>query len=297
MSSGAFSGEIRNALKQALADKSIKAVVLRVDSPGGSAVASEIILDAARKLKGTKPLIVSMGNVAASGGYYVSCGGDKIYADAMTITGSIGVVGGKLITTGLWDKLGVNWVDNKRGRNADLLSTSRPFDDQQRARMEGLMYEIYRVFQDQVVEGRRGKLKMHIDELSGGRVYTGIQALELGLVDEIGGLTEAITFAANEASIEKYQLRILPAQKDLFTEIMEGFLGQSGSERPWDISSKGTFLLRSKLDGPSSWHSILEALGKLDQNRVRLFIQGLQRILLIHQERVITMMPMDFTIR
>jgi len=297
MSSGAYSGEIRNALEKALADESIKAVVLRVDSPGGSAVASEIILDATRKLKGTKPLIVSMGNVAASGGYYVSCGGDRIYADATTLTGSIGVVGGKLITTGLWDKLGVNWVDYKRGRNADLLTTSRPFDDQQRARMEGLMYDIYRVFQDQVVEGRGEKLKKPIDELSGGRVYTGIQAEELGLVDEIGGLSEAIAFAANTLSMKDYQLRILPAPKNLFTEIMEELLGQSGNEKPWDISSKRTFPLQSKWDGSSSWLAILETLGKLDQSRVRLFVQGLQRILLIHQERVITMMPMDFTIR
>ena len=297
MSSGAYSGVIRSALEKALADESIKAVGLRVDSPGGSAVASEIILDATRKLKGTKPLIVSMGNVAASGGYYVSCGGDRIFADATTLTGSIGVVGGKLITTGLWDKLGVSWVEYKRGRNADLLNTSRPFNDRQRARMEGLMYEIYRVFQDQVVEGRREKLKKHIDDLSGGRIYTGIQAKELGLVDEIGGLNEAIAFAANKVSLKDYQLRILPPPKNLFTEVMEELLGQSDGERPWDISSKGRFPLRSNLSGSSSWLAILETLGKLDQTRVRLFVQGLQRILLIQQERVITMMPMDFTIR
>ncbi|MCH9021367.1 MAG: S49 family peptidase [Planctomycetes bacterium] len=206
-------------------------------------------------------------------------------------------MGGKLITTGLWDKLGVSWVEYKRGRNADLLNTSRPFNDRQRARMEGLMYEIYRVFQDQVVEGRREKLKKHIDDLSGGRIYTGIQAKELGLVDEIGGLNEAIAFAANKVSLKDYQLRILPPPKNLFTEVMEELLGQSDGERPWDISSKGRFPLRSNLSGSSSWLAILETLGKLDQTRVRLFVQGLQRILLIQQERVITMMPMDFTIR
>ena len=124
----AFSGDIRKALENAAEDDSIKAVVMRVDSPGGSAQASEVILNAARRVRAKKPLIVSMGDVAGSGGYYVSCGADAIFADEATITASIGVVGGKLVTTDLWDKLGVNWVGYKRGANADLLSSAQPFE-------------------------------------------------------------------------------------------------------------------------------------------------------------------------
>src|SRR5690606_33868151 len=105
----AYSSRLREALDKADEDSSIKGVVLRVNSPGGSAVASEIILDASKRVKAAKPLVVSMGDVAGSGGYYVACGSDTIFADAATITGSIGVVTGKLATQGLWDKLGVNW--------------------------------------------------------------------------------------------------------------------------------------------------------------------------------------------
>src|SRR5262249_42029675 len=120
----AGSSEIRKALDQAAGDKSIKAVVLRVDSPGGSAVASEIILAATKRLKAKKPFVVSMGDVAASGGYYVSCGSDVIFADDATITGSIGVVGGKFATNPMWKKIGITFREYKRGDNAGLLSSA-----------------------------------------------------------------------------------------------------------------------------------------------------------------------------
>ncbi len=124
---GAYGGSIRKALEKAANDASVKAVVMRIDSPGGSAEASEVILNATRLVQGKKPFIVSMGDVAASGGYYIACEADAIFADEATITASIGVVGGKLVTTGLWDMLGVNWVGHKRGANADLFSSGRPF--------------------------------------------------------------------------------------------------------------------------------------------------------------------------
>ena len=149
----AFSGDIRKALETAAEDDSVKAVVMRVDSPGGSAEASEVILNAARRVKAKKPLIVSMGNVAGSGGYYVSCGADAIFADEATITASIGVVGGKLVTTDLWNKLGVNWVGHKRGANADLLSSARPFDDAQRKVIQDYMQQVYEVFKGHVTQG------------------------------------------------------------------------------------------------------------------------------------------------
>src|SRR5690606_14464796 len=106
---GAFSSDLRRALDKAASDETIKAVVLRINSPGGSATASEIILDATRRVKEKKPLVVSMGNLAASGGYYVTCASDTIFADRSTMTGSIGVVAGKLATTAMWNKVGITW--------------------------------------------------------------------------------------------------------------------------------------------------------------------------------------------
>src|SRR5207253_47936 len=119
--SGAHSTDIRKALDEAARDDSIKAVVLRVDSPGGSAVASEIIYDATRRVKAKKPFVVSMGDVAGSGGYYVACASDVIFADEATITGSIGVVGGKFATNDMWKKIGITFKEYKRGANAGIL--------------------------------------------------------------------------------------------------------------------------------------------------------------------------------
>ncbi|NUQ66650.1 MAG: signal peptide peptidase SppA, partial [Pirellulales bacterium] len=185
---GAFSTTIRKALDKAAADENVKAVVLRVNSPGGSAVASEIILNATRQVAAKKPFAVSMGSVAGSGGYYVTCGADTIFADATTITASIGVVGGKLATTDLWNKVGIIWDADHRGANADLLSSEAVFSDDQRKQMQDWMNDIYGVFKGHVAAARGKKLRKPIDELAGGRVFTGRQALDLGLVDKIGTL-------------------------------------------------------------------------------------------------------------
>src|SRR5205085_4145641 len=204
---GAHSTDIRKALDDAARDDSIKAVVLRVDSPGGSAVASEIILDATRRVKAKKPFVVSMGDVAGSGGYYVACASDVIFADESTITGSIGVVSGKLVTSGAWKKIGVTFKSYKRGENAGMLSSDEPFSKTERERMQGYMDEIYNVFKGHVVAIRGKKLAKPIDELAGGRVYTGKQALELGLVDRIGTLEDAIQYVAKEAKVSGYEVR------------------------------------------------------------------------------------------
>ena len=185
-SKAAASTPIRRALDKAAADDSIKAVVLRVNSPGGSATASEIILNATKRVKAKKPLVVSMGNVAGSGGYYVACGADTIFADATTITGSIGVVGGKLATTEMWNKIGINWKEYNRGDHAALLASSGIFTPEQRKIVQSWMDEIYGVFKSHVTEIRGSRLKKPLDDIAGGRVYMGQQALELGLVDKIG---------------------------------------------------------------------------------------------------------------
>ena len=291
-SSEAFGGDIAKALEMAANDTSVKAVVMRVDSPGGSAQASEVILNATQLIKGRKPFIVSMGNVAASGGYYISCAADTIFADDTTLTASIGVVGGKLVTAGLWDKLGINWVGYKRGANSDLFTDLRPFDPSQRQVLDQYMGKVYDAFKGHVTKGRADKLRKPIDEIAGGRVYTGKQALDLGLVDQIGGLQPAIEYAAAKASLTDYEVRVVPEPKDFITLLLEDYTGQG--ERPSDVSlSATTSLLRACPDLGTA----LNMLRKTEPQRARVLYQALQRIELIRKESVILMMPDDMLLR
>ena len=207
----AYSDPIRKALDKAADDKSIKAVVLRIDSPGGSAVGSEIILQATRRLAAQKPFVVSMGDVAGSGGYYVACGADTIVADAATVTASIGVVGGKFATDEMWNSIGVNWHSIQRGKHADMLYSGQPFTEQQRQILQSWMDEVYEVFKGHVVRNRGDRLTKPIDEIAGGRVFTGRQALELGLVDRLGTLSDAIRLAAEKAGLKDYDVRVRAA--------------------------------------------------------------------------------------
>src|SRR5581483_9881170 len=224
-SATATSSAVRKALDEAANDDKVKAVVLRVDSPGGSAVASEIILDATRRVKAKKPFVVSMGDVAGSGGYYVACASDTIFADDSTITGSIGVVAGKFATTDMWHKVGVTFKSYKRGQNAGILSSDAPFTKEEREKMQAWMDNIYGVFKGHVVAIRGSKLKKPIDELAGGRVYTGRQALDLGLVDKIGTLDDAIKYVAEQAKLTDYETRVVPEPKNFIEQIMEELTG------------------------------------------------------------------------
>ena len=225
-SENAGSDTIRRAIAEAADDPSVQALVLRVNSPGGSALASDIICEAAERFKADgRPFVVSMGNVAASGGYYVSTLADAIYADPMTITGSIGVVGGKFVTTGLWDWVGISTHEYKRGARSDLFSTTRKWNDEERTIMMDMMNRIYDDFKGRVTTGRGDKLTGDIESLAGGRVYSGAEALNLGLVDRLGGFSDAIRFAANEANISDYEMRVYPRPKspfDIFAEILGG---------------------------------------------------------------------------
>jgi protease-4 len=288
----AFSGDIQKALEDAAQDDSVKAVVMRVDSPGGSAQASDVILTAARQVKTQKPLVVSMGNVAGSGGYYVACGADTIFADAATITASIGVVGGKLVTTDLWNKLGVNWVSHKRGANADLLSSSRPFDEAQRKVLQTYMQQVYDTFKSHVTAGRGSKLRKPIDEIAGGRVYTGKQALDLGLVDQIGGLQQAVEYAAARVSLKDYDIRVMPEPRDFLSQLMEGLSGEG--ENPTDLRLAG---MTGLLSGQAALAPMLDLLQKTEPQRARALIQALQRIELLRRESVILTMPFDMVLQ
>ena len=148
-SMGAYSTPIRKAIDEAATDDAIKAIVLRVNSPGGSAVGSEVILEATRRAKAEKPLVVSMGDIAGSGGYYVSCAADTIYVEPSTITASIGVVGGKLATRAMWENIGVTFQNYRRGQNAGLLASGEPFTSSERAALRAYMDDIYEIFKCQ----------------------------------------------------------------------------------------------------------------------------------------------------
>jgi protease-4 len=288
-----FSGEaavaskIRKALREAEDDPSIKAVVLRIDSPGGSAVASEIILDATQRVKAKKPFVVSMGDVAGSGGYYVACAADTIFADEATITGSIGVVSGKVATNEMWKKVGITFKSYKRGANADMFGSEAVFTPAQRERMQAYMDEIYGVFKGHVVAIRGKRLKKPIDDLAGGRVYTGRQALDLGLVDKIGTLEDAIDFIAAQAKVKDYEVRVVPPAKSFIEELLEEAGGDKEEGKGLDALARRGLGTRSA----SLLDLAMPYLKHLDPDRVRVIKTALGRLQLVQQEGVVLMMP------
>ncbi len=286
-SGGAKSSAIRKALDEAARDDSIKAVVLRVNSPGGSAVASEIILDATRRVKAKKPFVVSMGDVAGSGGYYVACGADTIFADEATITGSIGVVAGKMVTTPMWKKIGVTFKGYKRGENAALLNSSEPFTKAERDRVQAWMDDIYSVFKGHVTAARGERLKKPLEELAGGRVYTGRQALELGLVDKIGTLQDAVEHIAAQAKLTDYDIRVVPAPKNFIELLLEELSGGKDDPNTVGLDARKVGAAHQ----PSLVDLALPHIQHLDPQRVRLIKTALQRLQLIQQEGAVLMMP------
>ena len=179
----------------------IRAVVLRVDSPGGSAVASDTIWREVCRIRDAgKPVVVSMGEVAASGGYYVSCPADVILAEPATITGSIGVLSGKLVTAGLLERIGLTTSTVERGGSPLMYSPRRPFTDAERERLAAAVDAIYDDFVGKVAAGRR-RPRAEIEPLARGRVWTGRDALGIGLVDELGGLRDAVRIARARAGL------------------------------------------------------------------------------------------------
>ncbi len=212
-SNGTFGGEnvgsdtIVEAVNRAAEDNSVKAIVLRVDSPGGSALASDIMWHALENAKAKKPLVVSMGDVAASGGYYISCNANKIIAEPATITGSIGIFTGKPVLKGTYDWLGIANEYIMRGENAGIFRETDKWTEGERAKMfDQISKFYYGDFVPKVAKGR-GKSEEEVNSLGQGRVWTGTQAKQNGLVDEFGGLEKAIEIAKNLAG--------LPADKDV----------------------------------------------------------------------------------
>ena len=219
-------GKVTKDLRKLREDESVKAVVLRVNSPGGSAFGSEEIWREVTLLKEKKPVIVSMGDYAASGGYYISCAADWIVAQPTTLTGSIGIFGrvpnaGKLLN----DKLGIHFDGVKTNKLADLGDITRPFNEEEKALMQNMVNKGYELFTQRCADGR----KMPIDEIkkiAEGRVWTGEMAKDLKLVDELGGIDRAIAVAAERAEIEDYTVMSYPKQEDFISSLMS-----SGTDR------------------------------------------------------------------
>ena len=200
----------------------IKAVVLRINSPGGSAYGSEQIWKAVSVVKSKKPIVVSMGDYAASGGYYIACNTDRIFAQPTTLTCSIGIFGIFPNIGGLTDKLGIKFDNVKTNKYSDFGATYRPMNTEERAILQRYINNGYELFTKRCAEGRN----MNIDSLKAiaeGRIYSGTDAMRLGLVDEMGGLEEAITFAAKKANISDYTIKYYPSVKSLIEQISDIF--------------------------------------------------------------------------
>jgi protease-4 len=217
---------IAKALRQARRDSSVKAIVFRINSPGGSALASDVIWREAVLAKATKPLIVSMGDLAASGGYYIACPADKIVASPVTLTGSIGVFGLMFNTQKLMNnKLGVTFDGVKTNKYADLPDMTRTMSEAEKEIIQQGVEEIYQTFISHVGEGREMSTQA-VDEIGQGRVWSGANAIEIGLIDSFGGLNDAIAAAAAAAGLEKYKTLELPEQPDFFEELIKELTGE-----------------------------------------------------------------------
>jgi protease-4 len=219
--SGLVGGDrLARELREIRRDPKVKAVVLRVNSPGGSAIASEVIRRELVLLHATKPLVVSMGSVAASGGYWISTDSDRIYAQPNTITGSIGVVAILPNLEGLAEKIDLNIESIMTGRHADIFSIAKPRSPEAMAVLQKLIDDIYVKFIDRVADGREMDREA-VEAIAGGRVWSGADALERGLVDAIGGLDDAIAHAAELAEIADYAVVDVPAARTFLEELVE----------------------------------------------------------------------------
>ncbi|GBF21007.1 MULTISPECIES: signal peptide peptidase SppA [Arenibacter] len=217
-------GIINDALKKAREDKNVKAIVLRVNSPGGSALASDIIWREIEITKQSKPVVVSMGDVAASGGYYIAAGADKIFAEPTTITGSIGVFGTVPNISELAENIGINAEQVGTNKNSVDYSFFEPMNDSFRSNVLEGIEATYETFLDRVAQGR-GITMAQADSVAQGRVWSGVDAKRLGLVDELGGLDEAIEAAAKMVGLDNYGIRKLPKYKSDFEKLMEDLGG------------------------------------------------------------------------
>jgi protease-4 len=218
------SDTVAGAIRAATEDKSVKAILFRVDSPGGSYVASDTIWrEVVRARQAGKPVIVSMGNLAGSGGYFVAMAADKIVAEPGTITASIGVLGGKMLTSGLWDKVGLSWDEVHQGANATMFTGTQDYSPAEWGRFEAWLDRVYIDFTSKVADGRKLP-KEKVLEIAKGRIWSGQDAKNLGLVDELGGYDVALRLAKKAIGVsegEEVKIVVYPKPKSLIESVME----------------------------------------------------------------------------
>ena len=244
------SDTIAKAFKTVREDDSIDAVVFRIDSPGGSDVASDVIWREGKLTSDEKPMVVSMANVAASGGYWIAMASDTIVAEPTTLTGSIGIYGGKFNMSGLYEKLGFSRDGVSSAPNADFFSDNRSFTDEERARFRHMIESGYQAFLERVAEGR-GMTTDEVHAVAQGRVWSGQMALEHGLVDELGGLERAIALAKEKAGFDAsdpFQLVVYPEKKSMFEALLTSLMqSRSSTSLPLETLRPGELLDRSPL--------------------------------------------------
>ena len=250
---------LSKAIRAARNDKNVKAIVMRVNSPGGSAMASEVIRREVELAAKEKPVIVSMGNYAASGGYWISSSSDYIFADPNTLTGSIGVFGTVPNLKGFMNnKLGLTFDEVKTNENSDFGSLTKPLSPHQLKMMQKHVTDTYDNFITLVSETRNLR-KTFVDSIAQGRVWSGSDAIEIGLVDELGGIEQAIAYAAEKAGLESYSIKEFPKQEDMFESLLK--------------TDKQEYYTKTILNKLGDKAQYLEALERLNQ------IEGVQALM------------------
>jgi protease IV len=255
---GINSKDMVETIDKVAKDSSVKAVVFRISSPGGSAYASEQIWHALKQLKAKKPLIVSMGDYAASGGYYIACMANEIVAQPNTITGSIGIFGIIPNIKGLNDKIGVTYDGVKTNKMSDAISLNRAFTPEEKDLMQNYINRGYELFVSRCAEGR----KMTTDQIKAiaeGRVWTGEDALKIGLVDRIGGLKDAIKIAVNKAKLKTYNVSEYPEKESFETKLMKSFKN--------DVDTR---FIKAQLGEQYNLYKQIKDLGKINGIQARL---------------------------
>jgi len=257
---------IRNALEDVRNEDQIKGVILRIDSPGGSATASEVIWQGVRRVAAKKPVWVSVGSMAASGGYYIAVAGDKIYVNPSSIVGSIGVVGGKITMQGLYEKLKVNVVGRGRGPRATMFSSVVPWSPDDITHVREKMTETYTLFTKRVTAGRKG---INLGSTAEGRLFTGNKAIGLKMADEVGGLEKAIGDLAASAGLNDYEVMDYPGPKPLgevIEDALKGFVA-APSVRAGGGSGMELVSLVREIVGQRAWKQIEPSMTGLMQMR------------------------------
>jgi len=270
------------ALSTARDNAMIKGVVIRIDSPGGSAIASEVIWQAVRECGRKKPVFVSVGPMAASGGYYIACAGDRIYTNANSIIGSIGVVGGKLVMGELYEKIGVNVHRRSRGPNGDMFNSVEPFSQQQRKQLLKAFENVYETFTDRVETGR-GKKIADVSKVAQGRLFTGRQCVANGLADKVGGLQVAVADMAIRVGLDvgEYDIVTLPRPMSL-QEYLNSIFGAGVTAPRLSSDQLGALEAVRQTLGPQKWSAI---------------VRTLHGAMLLRDERVLTLMPLPFVVK